>query len=170
MVRFERHTVLPVDRAAAFDLSLSIDAHLDSFQRSRERAVDGVTKGVIGLGEFVTWRARHFGITWKMTSTVTEWDRPVRFVDEQQRGPFKSFWHEHVFEPVADGTVLHDCVAFVAPLGPLGWLAERLVLGRYLPHLIDVRNGFLVEESRQIAAGAVEPPAVMPVPDDPDDA
>lgn len=60
MVRFERCTSLPVDCATAFDLSLSIDAHLGSVQRSGERAVGGVTSGVIGLGEFVTWRARHF--------------------------------------------------------------------------------------------------------------
>ena len=143
---------MPVEAEVAFDLSLSIDVHLGSFQRSGETAVDGVTAGLIGLGEFVTWQGRHFGITWTMTSTITEWDRPHRFVDEQRKGPFKSFRHVHAFEPVEHGTRLRDEVEFTAPLGVLGRVAERLVLGRYLRHLIDVRNAFLVTEATRVGA------------------
>lgn len=147
MVRFQRQTVIPLDPPAAFDLSLSIDAHVGAFAESGEQAMAGVKSGIIGLGEFVTWRAKHFGITWTMTSVITEWDRPRRFVDEQRRGPFRSFWHEHRFTPVVAGTLLDDDVRFEAPLGPLGRVAEKLVLGRYLPRLIDVRNEFLVTEA-----------------------
>jgi ligand-binding SRPBCC domain-containing protein len=152
VVRFEDQTVMPVDVETAFDLSLSIDAHLGSFRHSGEQAIAGVTAGVIGLGEFVTWRARHFGITWTMTSTITEWDRPHRFVDEQRKGPFKSFRHEHRFEPDEQGSLLRDLVEFEAPLGVLGRAVERLVLGRYLRRLIDVRNAFLVTEATRLAA------------------
>jgi ligand-binding SRPBCC domain-containing protein len=150
VVRFDAQALVPVDLETAFDLSLSIDVHLGSFEQSGEQAVDGVTAGLIGLGEFVTWRARHFGITWTMTSAITEWDRPHRFVDEQRKGPFKSFRHEHVFEPVAPSTRLVDHVEFEAPLGMLGRAAERLVLARYLRHLIDVRNTFLVTEATRL--------------------
>ncbi len=154
MIRFDAQALLPVAPETAFDLSLSIDAHLESFERSGERAVGGVTAGVIGLGEFVTWRARHFGITWTMTSTITEWDRPRRFVDEQRRGPFRSFWHEHRFEPIDHGTLLRDRVEFEAPFLVLGRAAERLVLARYLRRLIDVRNTFLVSEATRLGAAA----------------
>lgn len=150
MISFRRRTLLPLDAPAAFDLSLSIDAHMGAFAESGERALAGVTRGIIGEGEYVTWRARHFGITWTMTSVITEWERPERFVDEQRSGPFKSFWHEHRFTPAEDGTWLDDDVRFEAPLGPLGWIAERAVLGRYLPHLIDVRNEFLVTEAARL--------------------
>ena len=163
VVRFERSTSLPIGPEQAFDLSLSVNAHLDSFARTGEQAIGGVTTGVIGLGEFVTWRARHFGITWSMTSAITAWDRPHRFVDEQQRGPFKSFWHEHTFRPHAEGTELHDVVVFSAPLGVLGRIAERVALRRHLSHLIDVRNEFLVEQARKLAAGTAPPP-VTPIP------
>ena len=147
MVRFTVETLLPVDAATAFDLSLSIDVHAASFAASGEQAIDGVRSGLIGLGEFVTWRARHFGIVWTMTNSITEWDRPARFVDEQHRGPFTSFRHEHLFEPAVHGTELIDHVEFQAPFGLLGRIAERLVLGRYLRHLIEVRNAFLVTEA-----------------------
>lgn len=148
---FERRTLLPVDEETAFDLSLSIDAHLGSFHHTGESAVAGVTQGIIGLGEFVTWRARHLGITWTMTSTITAWEPPTYFVDEQSQGPFKSFRHEHRFAPIEGGTELHDFVRFEAPLGILGAAVDRMVLSRYLPHLIDVRNQFLVTEATRLA-------------------
>ena len=86
-VEFEHVTLIDAPIEIVFDVSLDIDAHLASMSDSNERAIDGVTTGHIGLGESVTWRARHFGIPFTMTSRVIELDRPRRFVDEQMRGP-----------------------------------------------------------------------------------
>ena len=111
--------------------------------RSAERAVDGVTEGRIELGERVTWRARHFGWTFEMTSRITEMTRPTRFSDEQVAGPFKYWRHAHLFEPVADGTRMIDRIDYEAPLGPLGRIFDRLLLNRYLTNLIAQRNDFI---------------------------
>ena len=70
-----------------FDLSCDIDVHAGSMSASGERAVAGVTSGRIGPGQQVTWRARHFGIVWQMTSVISAHQRPHRFVDEMVRGP-----------------------------------------------------------------------------------
>ena len=130
-----------------FDVSLDVDVHLASFSESDEQIVGGVDAGEMLLGDEVTWRARHFGIWWTMTSQITEYERPARFVDEQTRGPFKSFHHTHTFEQHPDGTTeMIDEITFVAPLGVLGLIAEKAVLGRYIPHLIDVRNRELGEQ------------------------
>lgn len=128
-----------------FDRARDIDAHLRSQAEAGERAVAGVTGGLIGLGEEVMWEARHLGVRFTMTSRVTAFDRPHRFVDEQIRGPFRSFHHEHVFEPADDGagSVMIDRVRFEAPFRPLGRLVEKLVLDRYLRRLIRVRGGYL---------------------------
>ncbi|WP_420865256.1 SRPBCC family protein [Curtobacterium oceanosedimentum] len=134
----------PVERV--FALSLDIGAHERSMAGTDERAVAGTTSGTIGLGETVTWRARHFGIIWSMTSRITGLEAPGRFVDEQVRGPFARFRHEHRFEPSAVGTRMVDEIVFRAPLGPLGWSAERLALARYLPRLIAERNASLRDE------------------------
>ena len=149
---------MPVAVEVAFDLALSIDLHVDAFADSHERAIGGRLEGQIELGEFVTWRARHLGRTWTMTSVITEWERPRRFVDEQHKGPFKSFRHEHLFTPVEHGTQMLDLVEFTAPFGPIGRLAERVVLDRYLRHLITVRNTFLVAAATKAgAATSAEP-------------
>ncbi|GAA1822764.1 SRPBCC family protein [Agromyces salentinus] len=134
-------TDLPVEQL--FDASLSIDAHVDSMSQTGERAVGGVTSGSIGLGETVTWRARHFGVWFTMTSRITSLDRPHRFVDEQVTGPFRSFHHEHVFTRESGRTVVVDTLTIASPV--FGPLAERAVLVPYLRRLITRRNRFLLD-------------------------
>jgi len=132
-----------------FDISLDIDAHVSSMQQSGERAIAGTTSGTIGLGETVTWRARHFGIWFAMTSKITTLEKPTRFVDQQVRGPFRTFVHEHRFEAVGDGCRMTDTVTVGSPI--FGRLAERTVLVPYLRHLIIKRNTHLLAE---LARGA----------------
>jgi ligand-binding SRPBCC domain-containing protein len=119
---------LPVERL--FDLARSIDVHLESQRTAGERAVAGVTGGLIGEGQEVTWKARHFGIPLTMTSRITHLDFPRSFTDEQVKGPFKSFRHIHEFEPTPTGSLMVDRVEFRAPLGVLGSAGERLFLAR----------------------------------------
>ncbi len=119
---------------------------------SRERASAGVTHGVMKLGDSVTWNARHFGIPFAMTSAITEYDAPSRFVDEQQRGPFARWRHEHTFVVVSKNeTLMVDVVDFKSPVGPLGAIVDLAVLNRYMANLISQRNGWLKSalESRQ---------------------
>ena len=134
-------SVLPRERL--FDLARSIDAHLDSQKGARERAVGGVVTGLIGEGQEVTWQARHFGLPLRMTSRVTALDFPESFVDEQVRGPFKTFRHVHEFGATATGSIMTDHVEFTAPFGFLSQLVGRLILRRYLQRLITNRGRFL---------------------------
>lgn len=133
-------TIVPAEEL--FDVSLNIDEHVSSMSESSERAIGGVTSGTIGLGETVTWRARHFGIWFTMTSRVTALDRPHRFVDEQIRGPFRSFRHEHTFTRDGNETVMVDTIRLESPV--FGRLVERLVLMPYLRRLIGKRNAYLI--------------------------
>lgn len=132
---------LPPERL--FDLARSIDVHVESQKGSGERAVAGVRSGLIGEGQEVTWRARHFGIPLTMTSRVTQVDFPHSFTDEQVRGPFRSFRHVHEFEATPGGCIMTDRVEFAAPFGLLGRAAGKLVLRPYLQRLIRDRGRFL---------------------------
>ena len=132
-----------VDAARLFDISLDIDAHVESMAQTGESAVGGVTAGGIGLGESVTWRARHFGIWFTMTSRVTALERPTRFVDQQVTGPFRTFIHEHTYEHVAGGSRMTDTITVGSPI--FGRLVERVILVPYLRRLIAARNKQLVD-------------------------
>ena len=128
-----------------FDLSLSVDAHTASMSHSEERIVAGVESGLMSLGDSVTWRARHFGLPFTMTSQITEYDAPHRFVDEQVAGPFERWWHEHTFEEGGGATTMTDTVKFASPVGPLGMMVDTIVLTRYMTRLLTVRNVRLVD-------------------------
>lgn len=142
MSRFEIVTLIHAPPDVLFDTSLSVETHTSSMRSSSERAVAGVTTGLLGPGDQVTWKARHFGLTWRMTSTISAWERPAYFVDEQVSGPFRHWRHEHRFEaaPRPGATLMTDIVDFSAPAGLLGTIADLLVLRRYLTRLIHVRN------------------------------
>ena len=147
MIEFGLRTEIAAPPEVVFAASLSVDAHLASMRSAGERAVAGVRSGRMALGDTVTWKARHFGVVWTMTSRITELAEPSWFVDEQQRGPFRSFRHEHGFEPTASGTLMTDRIRFTAPVPVVGWVAERVVLGWYLRRLIRQRNSFLAQLS-----------------------
>ncbi len=140
--RFELVTRSAHSVERLFAVSLSIDEHLASMAHTGERAVAGVTSGGIGLGETVTWRARHVGIPFTMTVRITELEEPSRFVDEQVSGPFRLFRHEHRFERDGAGSVMTDALTIASPV--LGVLAERVVLVPYLRRLILRRNAHLL--------------------------
>lgn len=156
-VSFTCRTRLAMPPGQAFDLSRSVDAHVGSMAKSGERAVAGVTSGLIGLGETVTWRAKHFGLPILMTSRITQFSYPDSFTDEQQRGPFRAFRHVHEFVPDdsgqngsgpdGGGTLMIDDVEFTAPFGVLGRLVEKAFLGRYMQYLIEERNRYLQAEA-----------------------
>jgi len=122
-----------------FDLARSIDLHTDSMKRSREHAVAGVTSGLIGLGESVTWKARHFGIWFSLESRIVGWDPPVHFCDSMVSGPFTRFDHDHYFEESGAGTTMRDVFDYTSPFGPMGLLADRIVLARYMRKLLADR-------------------------------
>lgn len=144
MPRLILTTTIPAPAQDCFVLSLSVDAHSASMRGSGERAVAGVTEGVMTLGDTVTWQARHLGVPVRMTSTISVHEAPHRFVDEQTAGPFRRWWHEHTFEETPVGTVMTDRVDFAAPLGPLGRLVERVWLTHYMTKLLKRRNAWLL--------------------------
>ena len=78
-----------------------------------------------------------------MTSRITAFERPHRFRDSMVRGAFARFDHDHCFAVDADGTIMRDRFDFTSPLGPLGRLADALVLTRYMRRFLVERNRVL---------------------------
>lgn len=133
-------TEIKASISVVFDLSRSIDLHKISTSHTNETAIDGRTEGLIELGEFVTWRAKHFGVYQELTTKITEFERPRFFVDEMVNGAFKSFRHEHHFRESNACTIMTDHFAYVSPFGWIGKLADVLFLKKYMTDLLLKRN------------------------------
>lgn len=137
-----------------FDLARDVDLHQRSTAASRERAVAGVTSGLLGPGDEVTWEATHFRVRQRLTSRITEFEPPRRFVDEMVKGAFRRFRHEHQFLAVEGGTEMVDIFDYTSPLGPLGSFADRLFLRRYMTRFLLDRNAYLKREAESAAPPA----------------
>ena len=143
MVTIELEMFVHAPAERVFDLARSVDLHVRSTGGTREQAVAGRTTGLLEPGETVTWRARHLGAWRKLTSRVSTYERPRHFRDEMVSGAFAWLEHDHFFDPVPGGTLMRDVFRFAAPLGPLGWLAERLLLERYMARFLAERNAVI---------------------------
>ncbi len=125
-----------------FDAARDIDLHCETSRHTNERAVAGVTSGLIGLGQTVTFEAVHLGVRQRLTSRVVAFDSPHRFMDEMTRGAFQSLRHVHAFEAIGAGaTLMIDTLTWVSPLGALGIVVDRLVLERHMKRFLRRRNG-----------------------------
>jgi ligand-binding SRPBCC domain-containing protein len=133
----------PVERV--FDLCRSINLHKISTMETNEKAIEGVTSGLINLNETVTWQAKHLFKTRKMTSKITAMDSPNSFTDEMIKGDFKSFYHEHHFKSANNGTIMIDKLIFETPYGLIGNLVNKFYLESYLKKLLEKRNAVIKE-------------------------
>ena len=141
IIILETHINAPILRC--FDLARDLDLHCASTNQTREKVVAGRLSGLIEGDETVTFEATHFGVRQRLTSKITEFDSPHRFVDEMLNGAFQSLHHVHEFEQTATGTLMRDTLTFVSPLGILGKIADKLFLEAYMRDFLQKRNAHL---------------------------
>ncbi|MBY0534798.1 MAG: SRPBCC family protein [Chitinophagaceae bacterium] len=132
-----------------FDLSRDISWHEKSMKHTGEKAVAGVTMGLINLGESVTWKAKHVGKQRYLTMKITEMQAPNNFTNEMTKGDFKSIKHQHFFKSIENGTLMIDLFEFKTPYGVVGSLFNQLYLTNYLKRLLELRNKQLKEAAER---------------------
>ncbi|MFT5751536.1 MAG: ligand-binding SRPBCC domain-containing protein [Flavobacteriales bacterium] len=125
---------------AVFNRSLDIDFHKKSTSKTKETAIAGVTSGIIGPHETVTWRGKHFGVFLTHTSLISSFEKPYTFTDEMIEGNFKSFKHVHTFSNSNGVTTAKDVLKYETPFGIFGKLFDFLFLKRHLTKFLSIRN------------------------------
>ena len=131
----------PVERV--FDLSRSINLHQISTASTNEKAIAGVMHGLINKNETVTWQAKHLFKNRQFTTKITAMQSPDFFTDEMIKGDFKTFYHEHYFKAVENGTIVIDKINFETPYGIIGKIANSIFLTSYLEKFLTKRNAVI---------------------------
>jgi ligand-binding SRPBCC domain-containing protein len=70
-------------------------------------------------GTLIDYRLRIHGVPLHWQSRISVWEPPDRFVDEQLRGPYGRWHHEHIFTDCGSGTLCRDVVDYTVPGGAL---------------------------------------------------
>lgn len=140
-------TKINAPKKVVFDLSRNIDVHQTSASKTNEKAIAGVTFGLINFNETVTWRGKHFGFYLTHKSRITAMNLYDYFVDEMEEGTFKFFKHEHSFIEKEGKTVMIDNLHYETPFGIIGKLLDTFLLKKHLLNFIIDRNKILKELS-----------------------
>ena len=120
-----------------FSDARNLDAITPPWVRFRMETAAPVAMKVGALIDYKL-RVRGFPIRWR--TKITEWDPPVRFVDEQLRGPYRLWIHEHEFEPRDGGTLVRDRVRYAVPFD---FLVHRLFVDRDVARIFAYRTEHL---------------------------
>ncbi len=116
-----------------------------------------LTKGPIRMAEgtLIDYRIGVHGVPMRWRTRIAAWEPPYRFVDEQLKGPYTSWRHEHRFEERDGGTVVIDDVRYASPGGPL---VLRFVVRPDVERIFAHRKAVL-----QALFGGGDPPAARPL-------
>jgi ligand-binding SRPBCC domain-containing protein len=92
-------------------------------------------------GQRITYTVKPvLGIPLTWVTLIEDVEAPYKFVDTQQKGPYKRWWHQHTFEAVDGGVLMRDRVEYELPFGPLGDIAHGIFVKRKLQGIFDYRT------------------------------
>ncbi|MCA9122943.1 MAG: SRPBCC family protein [Planctomycetaceae bacterium] len=91
-------------------------------------------------GRLIDYRLRLHGVPIRWRSKISDWQPPFQFVDEQLKGPYHYWHHQHTFEEVSDGTLVRDVVNYAVPLG---FILHPLLVRRDLTRIFEFRRDAL---------------------------
>jgi ligand-binding SRPBCC domain-containing protein len=143
MTTIELTTVINAPIQLVFDHARNIDTHQESPGKSNEIAIAGRTSGLINKRETVTWRGKHFGVFLQHQSVISQMEQPTYFIDEQLKGNFKSFKHQHFFEQKNGQTIMKDIMQYETPFRIFGKIFDAILLKKHLTQFLIDRNAYL---------------------------
>lgn len=123
---------------------------------------------VMADGLTIDYRIKVNGLGMKWRTVIEEWRPGERFVDAQHKGPYKTWFHQHVFIPEGDTTIMEDHVWYALPFGPLGRLVHALKVRSMLQRIFAYRTTrialrFGAQPAKQVRATATTLSANAPV-------
>jgi ligand-binding SRPBCC domain-containing protein len=106
-------------------------------------------------GTLLDYKIRLHMIPIRWRTEIAEWQPPFRFADQQLKGPYKRWWHEHTFEDLGNGlTLVKDDVHYI-PRG--GSLLHRLMVKPDLERIFTYRQQRLAERFKVCTSSAAPP-------------
>jgi ligand-binding SRPBCC domain-containing protein len=97
------------------------------------------------VGTIIEYRLRLMGIPFRWQSVITAWEPLLLFADDQKRGPYKLWHHEHRFATTESGTEIIDRVEYKIIGGFIEPFVHALFVGPQLKKIFSFREKVIRE-------------------------
>lgn len=98
----------------------------------------------------IDYRLKLHGLPIKWRTEIESWQPPYRFVDQQLRGPYKKWHHEHTFESLGPNrTMAKDRVHYIPRFGEL---VHKFFVKPDLEKIFGYRQEQLANHFKNVAA------------------
>lgn len=89
------------------------------------------------------------GIPLEWITEITHVKDHDYFVDNQLKGPFKLWHHQHFFKETSEGTLMRDVVNYELPLGILGGILGGSIVKKRVQGIFDFRKSVIEKKFNQ---------------------
>lgn len=97
-------------------------------------------------GMIISYRVKPlFNVETTWVTEITQVKNKSFFVDEQRVGPYKLWHHQHHLKQEEDGILMTDIISYEPPFGPLGALANWIIIKRKLEEIFEFRRYALTQ-------------------------
>ncbi|MEM6822714.1 MAG: hypothetical protein AAF558_12340 [Verrucomicrobiota bacterium] len=140
MIKLNSSRVIQAPRWLCFELIRNVDVHAAAVPEIKARPESGRKSGALHFGECTEWSAIYFGVRFRITMEVTDFDWPIRYAERNRRGLFQVFQHNYQLASIdSNRTVLNDCLSFESGYGPLGRYVDEWILAPRLSRALETR-------------------------------
>lgn len=97
-------------------------------------------------GMFITYKVSPaLGIKLNWITEITQINEKVFFIDEQRKGPYSIWHHEHHFREVDGGVEMHDILYYSIPFGFLCSIADMVFVRNKVRRIFEYREKRILE-------------------------
>lgn len=92
-------------------------------------------------GQIIYYRIKPlWNISIEWVTEITHVQKPTYFIDEQRLGPYKLWHHEHRFESIVNGVLMHDTVNYQLFFGPIGRILNSIRVRKEIEAIFEYRQ------------------------------
>ena len=104
------------------------------------KVISAPYEGEIHEGQIISYKVKPiFGMSVLWMTKIKQVERFSFFIDEQLRGPYKLWHHEHYFKEIEDGVEMTDLIHYRVPFGGLGKIVEKIIVRDQLKKIFMYR-------------------------------
>ena len=97
-------------------------------------------------GMFITYKVSPtLGVKLEWVTEITQVNPKKFFIDEQRRGPYSIWHHEHHFKEVDGSVEMHDKLYYQVPFGFVGSLADLFFVQNKVKQIFSFREKRILE-------------------------